>query len=197
MTQTADLDNGSTVTLDTAPVQGRPATYATPSDIRDYLDSMHRRAALLARTGERGTVYVSASPQIQAAPRWRYSLDRVRRCVRPASVKYYSKLWSPRDPHDRYLNEWEDYADTLTGLVVWTGNQTIGPGVIHEIESARLRNLPILVMTNNRRVPLIDCRIAMAPASQRWCAAQILLPESTKIQRNTLVACITAMGGAA
>lgn len=188
---------GTRATAKPAPPSA-PESYASPQVIATYLTTMRQRAALLSRTGQRGSVYVSVPPRLRGSSTWDRLWTALSRDIRPAEARTFTDLWGTGPGHiERYLTGWEDYADTLTGLVVMigrTGAVGRGRGIVREIESARLRGLPILVGTatsDARYVPLIDCRTTSY--LKPWPTMQIDLPTAVP-GRATLVACLAAMG---
>lgn len=170
-------------------------TTGGPTGDLDYLISMRRRAALLVRTGERGTIYLAVNPNIRKHEHWPKSLAKITHNLRPAEVHTFTTRWPEKDCATRYVAEWDDYADGLTGLVVAVGKLGFaGGGIMREIESARLRGLPILVQTPTRQVPLIDCTIRPTGDPRRWCAMKIEVPTPGRKPSDTLTATLAAMG---
>ena len=171
-----------------------PESYASPQIVATYLNNMRRRAALLARTGERGTVYLAVHPNITKHAHWPRTVAAITRDLMPVEVQSFATRWSGKDPGARYAAEWDDYADGLTGLVVIVGKAGfVGSGIMREIKSAQVRGLPILVWAPTRLVPLIDCSIRPTGDPCRWRAMRIELPAPAR-SSNTLTATLTAMG---
>lgn len=167
----------------------------SPHAIRDYLTSMRQRAALLARTGERGTVYLAVHPNIAGQKYWPKTVAAITRDLQPVEVQSLATRWPGKDPGARYVLEWDDYADGLTGLAVIVGKaRYVGNGIMREIKSAQVRGLPILVRTPTRQVPLINCTIRPTGDPRPWRAMKIELPAPDREPSDTLTATLAAMG---